>query len=499
MSSVLYKPMRPAMTAVSGGKSGSGVVNDPTALPSRFALRLLGFYVFLLVSRVLDLSPIWWLHIPLIALVVLVLTTILRTGVRFALESKISRYFGLFTLWVVFCYPLSSWRSASEPLVIGSVEFYLVFLIIVQVVRTAEQWRIVAGGYAYAVLVAAVYGFIYARNIDGRLALVGGTFGDPNGFALSLLIGIPFLWVKAAYANSFRKIFFLACSVVVFISFAKAGSRGGLLALAVMVAVMFILSNAKQRILICVAASIGLVAAATLLPDYLRARYFTFFTPAAATLDSNSREQLESDIASADERQALLQQSIKMSFEHPIFGVGPGVFAFAAWDERKAETGVGGLTLVSHNTYTQISSETGFPGLIFFLGAVFFCLKYTLVDYRAMARAGSDIAKLSRGLLLAFVALLVGIFFLSTAYSQFIALLIALAASLHNVVEQERLSGGASHMAQLATTRERLAPAKLSKQVQPARPVRVRPRVPSYLRSRGLSKSTAVEDPQERP
>ncbi len=482
--------------SVSDRQRRGAIVNQVESQPGKFNIRLLGFYIFLIVSRVLDLSPIWWMHIPLIILVILIFTSLARGGVKEALESKISRYFGLFTVWVALCYPFSSWRGMSQPLVIASIEFYLLFVIIVQFVRSAQDWRIVAGGYAYGVLIAAIYGFLFARSVDGRLALVGGTFGDPNGFALSLLIGAPFLWLKAAYADTFRKIFFLGCSCVVFVSFAKAGSRAGLLALGTMMLVMFVISNARQRLMICVVGCVGLVAAGALLPGYLRARYFTIFSPASssANLDASSREQLESDIESSGERRALLEQSIHMTFEHPIFGIGPGVFAFAAWDERKAETGAGGLTLVTHNTYTQISSETGLPGLFFFLAAVFLCLKYTVSDYRAMARSGLDLAKSARYLLMAFSALLVGIFFLSTAYSHFLAIFIALGASLHNVVRNE---------ATAAATRL-TAPTPAASGVsasQPAKTVdsgRMRKRIPSYLRPRGLAKSSSTPDPAKR-
>ncbi len=477
------------------GQGTQAAANDASSPSSKFGIRLLGFYVFLLVSRVLDLSPIWWMHVPLAVFVVLIFTTLASGGVKFALESKISRYFGLFTLWVIVCYPFSLWRSASQGWVIGSIEFFVVLLMIVQVVRTAEDWRIVAGGYAYGVLVAAVYGFVFARSVDGRLALVGGTFGDPNGFALSILIGAPFLWAKAAYANAFGKIFFLCCSAVVFISFAKAGSRGGLLALSGMVLVMFIVSNAKQRLLLCVVGCVGVVAAATLLPGYLRARYFTIFSPASSSssLDLSSREQLESDILSSGERRALLEQSIHMTFEHPILGVGPGVFAFAAWDERKAESGAGGPTLVSHNTYTQISSETGLPGFFFFIASVFLCLKYTLSDYRAMVRARCKLAELSRSLLLAVSALLIGIFFLSTAYSHFIALLLALGASLHNVVTREIASQALARVPSASLSQAGAGAFQAPKRLDLGR---ARGRVPSYLRPRGLGKSAAV---QERP
>ena len=61
----------------------------------------------------------------------------------------------------------------------------------------------------------------------------------------------------------------------------------------------------------------------------------------------------------------LLWQAIRMSMEHPIVGVGPGVFGDFAWDERKANLGVGGGLLVSHNTYTQFSAKRGYRGSVF--------------------------------------------------------------------------------------------------------------------------------------
>lgn len=477
------------MAVASPTRLGAITVDNETGA---FTVRLLAFYVFLLVSRVLDLSPIWWMHIPLMAFVLLLLMTLARGGVKEALDSKISHYFGLFTLWVVACYPFSSWRGATLPLAIDSVEFFLVFLMIVKVVKTPEAWRTIAGGYGYAVVAAALYGFLFARSVDGRLALVGGTFGDPNGFALSILIGAPFLWANAAFSSSFKKMFYMACSALIFIAFAKAGSRGGLLALGTMITVMFIFSTMKQRMLICVVAVIGVAAAATLLPSYLRARYFTIFSPASssAELDASSRGQLESDIESSGERRALLEQSIHMSFEHPIFGVGPGVFPFAAWDERKAETGVGGPSLVTHNTYTQISSECGLPGFFFFISAVFLCVKYTLSDFLKLRRIGSSLATLPRNLLLAFSGLLVGIFFLSTAYSHFLAIFMALAASLHNVVNSAIAQPIAAQASSVSPTQTASGLPKALRAER--RPARVR--IPSYLRPRGVAPTTAVED-----
>lgn len=132
----------------------------------------------------------------------------------------------------------------------------------------------------------------------------------------------------------------------------------------------------------------------------------------------------------------LLIQSIQMTFEHPLFGVGPGVFASASWDERKKSVGAGGGLLVSHNTYTQISSETGIPGFILFVGTLLLCLKYAMSDFRAARAVDSDLAKSGFYMFSALSALSIGIFFLSVGYTHTLAVMFALAAALHRIVKE---------------------------------------------------------------
>jgi O-antigen ligase len=69
---------------------------------------------------------------------------------------------------------------------------------------------------------------------------------------------------------------------------------------------------------------------------------------------------------SAAGRRQLLLDSIRLTFQHPLFGVGPGQFAQFRWSEGHM-AGVRVGWIVTHNAYTQISSENGFPGAIFFI------------------------------------------------------------------------------------------------------------------------------------
>ena len=172
----------------------------------------------------------------------------------------------------------------------------------------------------------------------------------------------------------------------------------------------------------------------------------------------------------------LLIQSIRMTFEHPVFGVGPGVFSYAGWDERNKSGTSAGIAQVTHNTYTQISSETGIPGFILFAITLFLAVKFTWAEYRAAA--DPELAKKARYLFETFVALSIGIFFLSVGYTYTVAVMFALAVSLRNIAEAARAGSEAGSTSGLLARSQALA------LPLPTRSRRLRP---TFLGSRGRS------------
>ena len=133
----------------------------------------------------------------------------------------------------------------------------------------------------------------------------------------------------------------------------------------------------------------------------------------------------------------LLWQAIRMTGQHPLLGVGPGVFGDVAWDERKADVGVGGGLLVTHNTYTQFSSELGIPGFLFFVVTLLLGIACALSDYRRNRERNPPVAQGSLYMFVCLIGLMAGIFFLSVGYGMLPAILFGLAASLHMAAESE--------------------------------------------------------------
>jgi O-antigen ligase len=426
---------RPAAPGATGTQPVTSQKVQTTLTDSPIIVYLVALYVFLLESRVLDLSPIWWMHIPMMLLILLIVLTIAKGNFRVTFTSNISRGVVLLTAWVALCVPFSMWRFASMDPLQSQIQALLIFVIIVQAIRTPNAYRKITGAYAYAVLVASVMGFFLGHSVEnGRLALAGGTLADPNEFAFALVVGLPFWWDKAHASRGPKKLIYLACTIPIFITFGKTGSRSGLFTLLMLLAVTLYMASGTRKIMIAFGCLILVAASSVLLPDYIRARYVTIFSPASnQQLDSRENRQLQSDINSTEGRKGLLIQSIQLTFQHPIFGVGPGVFSYASFDQRVAASGHGGLAQVTHNTYTQISSETGLPGFLIFLGTILMVLKSAFSTYRTLKDTDSRLASSGKYLFSMLMAASVGMFFLSVGYTHTVTTLWALAVALANL------------------------------------------------------------------
>ena len=396
---------------------------------------ILAVYVFLLTSRVLDMGVIGYLHIPMTLFIVLMAMALAKGSLQTVFQSsKVVKYYCFFTIWVLLSFPFSAWRGGSTPFVQSQLQSFIILVIIVQLVKTKRDWERVATAYAVATLTAAVMSFFMGVSIEGRVALFNGFLADPNAFALFMVVGLPFWWLKASRSSGIKKLFYYACTAPIYPALARAGSRSGMLAMLVLFAVTFYFANGSRKVLIILLGLVGGVAAFVALPDYLKVRYMTFFVSNAS--DNAMQGRLDADVQSSEGRRMLLIQSVRMTFQHPVLGVGPGVFNVVAWDERKATLGPkAGAALVSHNTYTQVSSEIGLPGFFLFVGTVFLCFRYTLVDYRNLSKKDPDFAVSGRYLFSSLAALSLGIFFLSVGYTHLLTIIFALAASLHFIVE----------------------------------------------------------------
>jgi O-antigen ligase len=153
-------------------------------------------------------------------------------------------------------------------------------------------------------------------------------------------------------------------------------------------------------------------------------RYLTLFTPTAESSDAAI-----SAAASSRMRQQKLMESIELTLRHPIFGVGMGVFMPASVEIAKEQGGHVDWE-VSHNSYTQVSSELGIPGLLLLLAmyATGFRQLWRL-DRKAKRAAREDIRQFSFALIVSLCVLCVHFCFDSMAYVFYMPLILGLVAA----------------------------------------------------------------------
>jgi len=411
---------------------------------SGFLFSLALIVCFVLVGRAFDYGLTGY-HIPAIICVVALLSCMLKGGFGL-LRSRIGiPLLGLIG-WMFLATPFSTWRGDSASVVVYFAFYSLMWLPMAMGPRSMKDIRRLILLLALLNIVTLL---LTKYDEGGRLIGMGASFSNSEDIALIAAMSIPF-WMLAASQIKFPPARFLlsAASLLFLLRVAAlTGSRAILMAVGAMGLVFFVRTDAVKRFMLIagVIAAIGVVIVTV--PTRTLARLGTvvdaFQDRTSALVIGGSTEAMDS----AAERRQLLLDSIAISVSHPLFGVGPGQFAMYRWTQWK-DQGVRMGYLVTHNAFTEVSSEEGIPGLIFFIGVIVGTLR-TIRNARKLNspgshkdwRTGQDIATC---LELSFIVIVVCGLFLANAQYIFWYLMGGIALALERVtihlIRQERLA-----------------------------------------------------------
>ncbi|MEI7891522.1 MAG: O-antigen ligase family protein [Myxococcales bacterium] len=236
-----------------------------------------------------------------------------------------------------------------------------------------------------------------ARRVRWR-----GQLADPN--ELSVFIGsmLPLLFAYWAYVkNKSFAIPSVAMTVVFLWAVIESKSRGGQFVIAVVFASYFV---SRYRLK-------GLVLAALMaLPVVLL----------------GGREGSDAD-ASSEERTQLLYDGVTIFSQHPIVGVGIGEFK-----EHMSPP------MTAHNSYLLAAAETGVVGFYFWSGMLWSSIKIPLTVFlRPPAGLDAGLRPFAMAMLVSFVGVLIGIFFLSFCYKQLLFIYLGLAGAFYLIVRKD--------------------------------------------------------------
>jgi len=345
------------------------VTVDDTSPFQRFGFNVLLVFLFLSFSRIFDVK-FGNLHVTGVAIRAMTVMMLLSRAFQLALKSRIGKALLGFTICFGMSVPFSLWRGGSKELFQSWVLLpFTVYLAVAGMIGDYPQWFKAFKALTYALLVFTIIANVFGVNNDGRLFLTQGKFGNPNEMAQALLLGLPLWGAMMIMAKSLPgKAFALGVMVLILATTFRTGSRGAMIAFGVTLLAVFLRAPVMGKLKIVMAGVVFMGIVLTTMPGKLIARYKTVAEESDdGEMDATMRDSASSSTAS---RKQLLKHSLIFTMQHPLFGVGAGMFVVADDSYVKALGGRKGTWLGTHNSYTQVSSELGIPALLFFLSAV---------------------------------------------------------------------------------------------------------------------------------
>jgi hypothetical protein len=310
--------------------------------------------------------------------------------------------------------PLLAWNTFNDVF----IKVVLMFIVMVNVVRTPGRmkglmWLSIGVGLMLSVNAMQLYAEGKFTVEDYRVGVdFGGMFGNPNELALHFILFIPIAFALGlGTKNIFLKMIYWGAAFCMIAGTVVTFSRGGFLGMmACGVFLAWKLGREQRFKVMLITAIIGVIFLAVA-PGNYGLRIMSIFIPG---LDP---------VGSSDQRTELLKQSFWVTLRNP-WGVGMGCFQIGS-----------ARNLVTHNAYTQVSSELGIAGL------VVYCLLIT-GPFRKLgamerelfeAKNKSWMYYLAIGIQASIVAYLVGSFFGSFAYNWFVYYPVAYAIALRRI------------------------------------------------------------------
>lgn len=239
----------------------------------------------------------------------------------------------------------------------------------------------------------------------------GGSLSDNNLFALGMVIGLPICWYARDVTTDVRlKWMFLAFAVFTPAAIVMSHSRGGILAFGV--SLLFVVFFSRHRFLAVVVLGVFLAGSFVLVQDSLLGRLSTI---------SNYEED-----ASAVNRLAQWKGAVRMSLDHPLFGVGFGGLAYT----KKISDYIGFESMhFAHNNYVQILADCGYPAAILFCIMLFGMILWFLRLGLKFRNRDTVMYSMAMGMCASLVGFAVGSIFLSRTYYETIYYLLAFGAT----------------------------------------------------------------------
>ena len=299
----------------------------------------------------------------------------------------------------------AAWEGGQEFLTV-----FFLFFIIVNLIQNFDELRKACNAIIFCTVLIAINGLIMAfrgyglmGNIPVNKRIMWTTtshFGDPNDFALTLLIVFPFILVNLFEKNSskVKKIGLFVLAAILLMAIYYTNSRGGFIGL---MAIMVFFSVKRWGLQKGIIVAVGLMVISVLLAPSRMSNLSPY--------ESSASNRIDAWIA-----------GLSMLKTNPIFGIGYDQFIHRYGD------------LTAHSAYILCMAELGLVGYFVWLALIY--SSYT--GLRNIEKGGTEIQVKYAGILrLSLIGFLSSALFLSQAYTPILFIVLALSASAINLSE----------------------------------------------------------------
>jgi O-antigen ligase len=338
-----------------------------------------------------------------IALVALIFGTRPKDRTKLPIELKL---LALLLLHMLITILFAVWHGGAFEYVVNRFsKGVIVAFLIYMVVSKVDEIRKLLLIQSAAIALVTVASVLIHHTSDGRLlGIQKGILENPNDLAINVAISFPLcLAFLLGSKGAAWKVFWSVSLVLMIYAVIATYSRSGLIALVITCVICFweFVIKGRYTYLAAVALLVGILGLGVVFatPSYLIRVESIFLGNIEGSQDKGSLEA----------RKQLLVDSLKITMQHPFFGVGPGSFQ-----------AVSGTWQPSHNTYTGLSSEAGLPALILFTAVMGLSLRKTKKLQKLPGyQADENIRLWTSALRAGMAAYMVGAIFATTEYTLF--------------------------------------------------------------------------------
>lgn len=338
----------------------------------------------------------------------------------------------------------------------------VLFFVVFAAIQNRVHLRWIVSAFIAGAVVSALVGLAGVTSPEASVAsgpaaarLTGG-IGDPNELAASLVPALGFVvFMLAASRTILARWLLLGCAGVLALALIRTESRGGVVALSVMLIATVLFAGAARLRIITTIMAIAALA--------------TFFFLATGPPPGVGR-LTEFQAGGGSGRTDLWEVALQISYDHPLAGVGAGNFPVVEPDYAIRNINLPRADLivdvadVTHNTYLQLLSEVGVVGLALFSAMILGTIATAVRVVRQFAAAGdSEMEMLSRGLVIGTIGMLGAFVFLSAQYEKPLPLVLGTLVALSTVAQvpltgERRLTDTKADEASFRETLPRRAP-----------------------------------------